>query len=148
MPPDKTPTLTPCICQAGVSFLAYATPPAVLFSAAGGSAAGAASVPVTHGKKHPTKVQVLHDLAVARVFIYKALDIIYGIGMCGLGETGRAMPGRFWAGGIPHLWVLPAPARTPRRLVSLQLTPLASCASRLCVEPGGHADEQRGDHIC
>jgi len=47
-------------------------------------------VPVAHGRNHPTKSQAIHDLEVARVFIYKALDIIYGIGAAWarLGEPG------------------------------------------------------------
>ena len=69
---------------AGVSFLAYATPPSVIFSAAGGSAASAALAPQPapqHKHKHePTSKQIEHFLIEARNFTYQALFDIYGIG--------------------------------------------------------------------
>ena len=67
---------------AGVSFLAYATPPAVLFSAAGGSAASAATAaPQQNGNHHePSKSQVLSGLVEARAIVYQILFMVYGIG--------------------------------------------------------------------
>lgn len=71
---------------AGVSFLAYATPPAVIFSAAGGSAASTALAPQPapqHKHKHePTTEQIAHFLVEARNLTYNALFDIYGIGAC------------------------------------------------------------------
>ena len=77
---------------AGVSFLAYATPPAQLFSAAGGSAAAAAiaPTPAPRGKHQVTKSewqQWSHDV---EVFTYKAMFDIYGVGACALRRRPRA----------------------------------------------------------
>jgi hypothetical protein len=69
---------------AGVSFLAYATPPSVIFDSAGGSAAAAALAPqpaVAHKHKHePTGEQVKHFLISARNVTYEVLFDVYGIG--------------------------------------------------------------------
>jgi hypothetical protein len=82
---------------AGVSFLAYATPPSVIFDSAGGSAAAAALAPqpaVAHKHKHePTGEQVKHFLISARNVTYEVLFDVYGIGaytLCtrGAGSTG------------------------------------------------------------
>lgn len=68
---------------AGVSFLAYATPPSVIFSSAGGSAASAALAPqpaVKHKKHEPTREQFEHFLVALRNGTYQVLFDIYGIG--------------------------------------------------------------------
>jgi hypothetical protein len=67
---------------AGVSFLAYATPPAQLFSAAGGSAAAdaLAPTPAPHGHHHPTKSQWQEWSHDAVVITYKVMFDIYGVG--------------------------------------------------------------------
>ena len=74
---------------AGVSFLAYATPPAQLFSAAGGSAAAAAIAPPApqQGKHHePSKSQWEQWGHAAVVFTYEALFDLYGVGARAWGE--------------------------------------------------------------
>jgi hypothetical protein len=93
---------------AGVSFLAYATPPSVIFSAAGGSAASAALAPQPapqHRHKHePTSEQIEHFLIEARNFTYQALFDLYGIGAPPSTHTRTALAGaarsrRAWRGG-------------------------------------------------
>ena len=66
---------------AGVSFLAYATPPSVLFSAAGGSAASAALAPepAPHHKHEPSRTQVEDFFHEAKVWTYKILFDLYGV---------------------------------------------------------------------
>ena len=71
---------------AGVSFLAYATPPAQLFSAAGGSAAAdaLAPTPAPQGHHHPTKSQWQEWSHDAVVITYKVMFDIYGVGAFGM----------------------------------------------------------------
>jgi hypothetical protein len=77
---------------AGVSFLAYATPPAQLFSAAGGSAAADALAPAAApaGHHHVTKSQWERWSHDALVITYKAMFDIYGVGACAWPRFGAA----------------------------------------------------------